>query len=406
MDAKSLLDFAIGNGMLDINSTVELYDKMERQRLLKLHTGKIWQGKDGKWRTHLQMPDGKRKLVSRATKEAVEDAIVEFYEENNSSIKFKEAFEGWVTRQRNLGRSDNTIYHYQADYRRFFKDDEFELLDVTEITDEIICIFIKRKLENIKMPYSSLKGMFGYIRGVMDKAVRDKIITDNPCKYVDLIMFKKLCVEKDKTSANRTLSDEEIEKLINKLMKSYKEKPQYIPQYAIELTIHLGLRVSELAALKWEDIDSVHGVIKIRRSEKFNRLTKEYFIDDVKNHKERELPMTSEIQEILDRIKNVETKNGYLSEWVFSDENGRVNAPRISECIRNRTMGKEFDSTKSIHAIRRTFNSKLRCMGVSTVVAASMLGHTVQVNENNYTYDVASMDYKKKVMNEVWRKAE
>ncbi len=49
---------------------------------------------------------------------------------------------------------------------------------------------------------------------------------------------------------------------------------------------------------------------------------------------------------------------------------------------------------------------KLRCMGVSTVVAASMLGHTVQVNENNYTYDVASMDYKKKVMSEVWKKAE
>jgi len=45
-------------------------------------------------------------------------------------------------------------------------------------------------------------------------------------------------------------------------------------------------------------------------------------------------------------------------------------------------------------------------MGVSTVVAASMLGHTVQVNENNYTYDVASMAYKKKVMDEVWKKAE
>jgi len=45
-------------------------------------------------------------------------------------------------------------------------------------------------------------------------------------------------------------------------------------------------------------------------------------------------------------------------------------------------------------------------MGVSTVVAASMLGHTVQVNENNYTYDVASMAYKKKVMDEEWKKAE
>lgn len=403
MDAQDLLEFAVSNGMLDMSTTVKLYDEMQRQKILNLHTSKIWQGKDGKWRTHLQMPDGKRKLVSRATKKSVEDAVVEFYQQSNTSTRFRDAFERWVTRQENLGRADNTICHYRSDYRRFFEDDEFETLDVTEITDEVICIFIRRKLESIDMPYSSLKGMFGYIRGVMDKAVRDKVIQENPCKYVDLIMFKKFCVEKDKSSTDRTLSDQEIETLIDKLMKAYREKPQYIPQYAIELTIHLGLRVSELAALKWEDIDYVHGVIKIRRSEKYNRRTKEYFIDDVKNHKDRELPMTSDIQQILDRIKSVETKYGYLSEWVFSDENGRVNAPRISECIRNRTMGKEFGSVKSIHAIRRTFNSKLRCMGVSTVVAASMLGHTVQVNENNYTYDVASMDYKKRVMSKVWR---
>ena len=49
---------------------------------------------------------------------------------------------------------------------------------------------------------------------------------------------------------------------------------------------------------------------------------------------------------------------------------------------------------KSIHAIRRTLNSNLRCMGVSVTVAAAILGHTEEVNEKNYTYDVSSMQKK------------
>ena len=54
-------------------------------------------------------------------------------------------------------------------------------------------------------------------------------------------------------------------------------------------------------------------------------------------------------------------------------------------------MSDEFSSVKSIHAIRRTFNSNLKCNGVSTTVASSLLGHTERVNEQNYTYDVTGM---------------
>ncbi len=34
-------------------------------------------------------------------------------------------------------------------------------------------------------------------------------------------------------------------------------------------------------------------------------------------------------------------------------------------------------------------------MGVSVTVAASLLGHTEEVNTNNYTYDVTSLETKK-----------
>ena len=51
-----------------------------------------------------------------------------------------------------------------------------------------------------------------------------------------------------------------------------------------------------------------------------------------------------------------------------------------------------------IHACRRTINSKLRCSGVPSTVAATLLGHKEQVNEQYYTFDITSLKEKTKVV--------
>lgn len=53
---------------------------------------------------------------------------------------------------------------------------------------------------------------------------------------------------------------------------------------------------------------------------------------------------------------------------------------------------------KSIHAIRRTVNSNMRCNGVPDTVAASILGNTPEVNTKFYTYDVMEFEKKKKFL--------
>ncbi|MDD7219570.1 MAG: tyrosine-type recombinase/integrase, partial [Clostridia bacterium] len=156
-----------------------------------------------------------------------------------------------------------------------------------------------------------------------------------------------------------------------------------------------GMRVGELSGLKWEDINFLDDTITVCRSEKYSRLKKEYYISTTKNDKVRILPLTKEMKDVLRRVKKKEMEGGYLCEFVFSNEKGRVHARTISDCARNNTMTEEFVNTKSIHAIRRTLNSNLRCEGVPTPIAASILGHVEKVNENNYTYDVSSMDTKR-----------
>ena len=64
-------------------------------------------------------------------------------------------------------------------------------------------------------------------------------------------------------------------------------------------------------------------------------------------------------------------------------------------------MSDEFSGIKSIHAIRRTVNSKMKCGGVSTTLASSLLGHSERVNEQNYTYDIAELEEKKKIVENI-----
>lgn len=131
---------------------------------------------------------------------------------------------------------------------------------------------------------------------------------------------------------------------------------------------------------------------------KNSRLKKERYISSAKNDKIRVIPLTDDMARVLRKVKEFEFKNGWLGEYVFQDDRGRVYASRISDCAVNNTTTSEFHNKKSIHAIRRTLNSNMKCAGVSGTVAASLLGHTEKVNEENYTYDVSSMEEKSKFM--------
>ena len=61
-------------------------------------------------------------------------------------------------------------------------------------------------------------------------------------------------------------------------------------------------------------------------------------------------------------------------------------------------------NTKGIHAYRKTLNSKMRCAGVSTTVAAALLGHSEAVNIKYYSFDMSSLEDKREIIENVNRK--
>ena len=391
---SELLRFACENGIMDFKAVTQRVEMARKQKYLEVHSRSIWYAEDGYFKTKLPKGDGTYKLIKRKTRSALEDAIIKYYElhENNS---FKQRFDIWVARQKTMGRSDNTIEKYRSDYKRFFSGYPFEEYDIRNISEEKIAKHITRVLTEKQIRWRALKDVFGYMDGTFEKAVRDKVIDINPCTFIDLPIFKSLCyMPPVKTLTERTLNKTDTHTLIDKLHHPAAHNTNLMANFAIEMALLTGMRVGELAGLMWQDIIFQENYICIRHSEKYNRVTKEYYISQTKNGKERIFPLTDQIKELLGRIRDYEEEHGCLCEFVFADQNGRLRKTKISDAMRNKTMSGEFSSVKSIHAIRRTVNSQLKCNGVSTTVASSLLGHTERVNEQNYTYDITGMNEK------------
>lgn len=395
-----ILQYLVDNAIIDTAIVAQNIVMANRNELLSKHPYNIWLSSDGYWKTKLKGDDGNKRQIKRRTKSDLEDAIIEYYRSHSLDDKtFKARFDIWVERQRNCARSDNTILKYQSDYRRFFDGYPLEQIDIRDIDEEILSQHFIQVLSDKKIPWRAFKDIIGYINGVFDKAMRDRMIEVNPCNYLDLEIYRKFCyIPPVKTTRQRTLSEDDTHTLLYNIRNPRAKNTNIICCFAIEMALNTGMRVGELAGLMWDDIIPDDGIMIIRHSERYNRSTKESWVSTTKTGKERIFPLTNEIKDLLSRIKDYESDRGWLGDYIFQDADGRVSKSKISDAMRNHTMSDEFTGIKSIHAIRRTFNSRLRCNGVSATIASSLIGNCERVNDRNYTYDISELAEKRRII--------
>ena len=404
MEDRDLLQYALEHDMISMSYIQEQVNMNKRKEILEKHPYKIWEGKDGKWRTYILDENGKRILKKLSTKKAVQNIIVSYYENiekaKTEDYSFHSYFQKWKEKQVSYGVSNNTLTKYDSDYKRYFENSKFEKLDLRKINKEDITAFVIQQIKKLNLKEKAGKSLMGYINGVFKHARIKRIISENPCEYVETRNFSKFFNRDKKNPEERTINTNDLNLLLKQLYISQTQKPHYIPNYAVELAIYTGMRIGEITALRWENIREDLGVIVICCSEKHDRITKEYIVDSTKTRKERQFPITQKISSLLYKVKKIEMQYGFLGEYIFQNENGKLHSSSIAHCIRYRCIQAGIPE-KSIQSLRRTLNSKLRCAGVSSIVAASMLGHTEEVNALNYSYDISEMDYKREILSEI-----
>jgi integrase len=143
---------------------------------------------------------------------------------------------------------------------------------------------------------------------------------------------------------------------------------QLLPAWALracDFLVMTGIRRGEALNLHWGDIDSMFGKIEIKAHGEVHP----------KFNLERELTISPAAISMLEKIRNEQMANGLESTHVFVDDEGKPIRPdRLTKEFRE---ARKVVTTKpvNIHALRRTFATKLEQDRISPNTIKGLLGH-------------------------------
>jgi len=166
------------------------------------------------------------------------------------------------------------------------------------------------------------------------------------------------------------------------LLKALKTKSITVYYQAI-LSLHAGLRFSEIAKLKWSDIDLTHDVLHIR---------------DAKSGKSRETYITEPIKEALTQLNAInEYQNGEL---IFPDKFGKAQthiSNSFYQVVKQLGLNNGIDDRRRkicFHSLRHTFGSWLAMQGTSLYEIKELMGHTDIKMTERYSHLMPSIKRK------------
>jgi len=190
-------------------------------------------------------------------------------------------------------------------------------------------------------------------------AQEEGLIERNPCRR---IRFDPL-----PAPVQRVLNEEEQEKLRHAALSS-RELP-------ILLAAYTGMRLGEICALKWEDVDWERAAVRISRTaQRVCRLEGGTIlrIGTPKSHRSgRVVPLPAFLIELL----KARLADAQDSDFIFG-KSSRPAEPRNLQ-RRFQTLLKSIGITKAhFHTLRHTFASRLIELGVDIKTVSALLGHS------------------------------
>ncbi len=225
---------------------------------------------------------------------------------------------------------------------------------------------------------STIKSYRILMCNIFDCAVENDLIEKNPVRKSVRATGGK------KTEGREALTVEE-----QKVFLQGAEKSAYYNGYAFIL--QTGIRVGELIALKWSDIDFKNRKLQIRRSA--SEIPKQGFVIGEPKTKSgyREIPLTEEAINILCRQKEKNAQNKIIpiqyADYVFLNRNGNLiqkaayNQGIYTIC--NRLGMRKF----SIHLLRHTFATRCIENGMRPKTLQAILGHSkIEMTMNLYVH--------------------
>lgn len=172
----------------------------------------------------------------------------------------------------------------------------------------------------------------------------------------------------------------------------------------IYISLSTGLRIGEICALKWSDINVVDGTITVNRT-----IERIYIIEGEKKHTElvinspktknscREIPMSKELLAMVKPLKKVVNDDFYVL------TNGEhPTEPRTYRNYYNRLMTKLGIPKLKYHGLRHSFATRCIEAGCDYKTVSVLLGHSnISTTLNLYVHP--NMEQKKRCISKMFK---
>ncbi len=352
----------------------------------------IYQRKDKRWEGRVKTGEdssgkGRFKYIYGMTRAIVEAEIRKYIEQKNPEMctaDFRTMFEEWYVSV-SLGIKESTACNYRMKAEKHLFP-YFDSIDKgTSITGEHIVNFVIQKREaGLKDRYIS--DMVVLIKSVFKFYAR-KYQCFNPAEGLKLSFIPSAAV--------KLLDSTEYTKL-----KSELAADDSTASLGVTLAVATGLRIGELCALMWKDIDLEKRIItvsktiqRIKNTDGTGKKTKVIITPPKTRSSVREIP-------VPDCVVNLLRKHRKDDNYYIVSGNSKATEPRTMENRFGKILKNAELPSVHFHALRHMFASECIRLGIDIKTLSEILGHSrVETTLNRYVH--SSIEQKTEAMNRI-----
>ena len=222
------------------------------------------------------------------------------------------------------------------------------------------------------MTYREWQNVKTIINGMFEYAFDKHLLKENPCDRLK-ITVKYRQVNK-KTAKTEVYKNNEYNEILAYLDKMYNDTDDSV-FLAVKFQFFTGVRVGELVALRWEDVDLNEKIIHVHSGEANQPYmdslkkwhNKRVVVPHTKTYTDRDVQLLPKALEILELIQ-------HNDEFLFTRDGKRITERQVNYVLEKyaERMG---TITKSSHKLRKTYASRIKAGGVSLDTIRKDLGH-------------------------------
>ena len=373
---EDLLQFLQQNGTIDLGVVEKEMEMRRKKEYLAQHKNKIWKGENGKYFTHL--PDEKRTLVCRISMESMERALLNYYDPRKMTME--RAFLYWVQRKIEYREiTQGTYERYVCDYRRYLEKTPLNKKPVCQITENDLENLIRNKIIYDNLTAKQFANMRTILNGIFKYAKKKDCTKISISTFFhDLDISKKSFAHAGVRTKPQVFNDDEIGQIMN-----YCLEHKSVENLGIILAFYTGLRVGELAALKFSDIEGQE--MHIQRQEicyHENGKVKFEVVEYTKTEAgDRFVIIPKEVLPVISDIQLLNPDGEYMM---------MNNGKKYDKTVFNRRLYRACKDLaipkRSMHKIRKTYGTILIDQGVSESLVMTQMGHSDISTTRKYYY--------------------